>query len=173
MVNKKQLAKPPMLYITQPALKPAEVTMQTSFRGKKQSSNTGEKTGTSSIEKEIRHRNKGKITEEPVQKQSAEAGENENQVNEGQEETGQEKSETPGERRQRFRDMSIEGKVNYFFNLPPHLPKMKCEVSTEEEQYRGYINKYEDGIVHMKVFQRPFQREIPFTEIQDIRLIGF
>ncbi|UOQ43413.1 spore coat CotO family protein [Halobacillus salinarum] len=168
MVNRKRLAKPPMLYITQPTFKPAEVSMQTSFRGTRKGNNpTGDKSASSSLENEIRSRSRGDVENN----ETAVAVQNEIVKKEEKSETKE--NITPRERRQRFRDMSLEEKVDYFFQLPPQVPKMKCEVITDEEQYRGYIQKYEDGIVYMKVFQRPFQKEVPFIDIQDIRLIGF
>lgn len=76
-------------------------------------------------------------------------------------------------RRSRFKDMSLEDKVDYFVNLPSQVPRMKCEVITEEERYKGWIEEYEDGIVYMKILQRPFKVEVSFDQIQDIVLRGF
>lgn len=76
-------------------------------------------------------------------------------------------------RRERFKDMSLEEKVEYFVNLPSSVPRMKCEVFTEEKSYRGWIQDYEDGVVFMKILQRPFRVEIPFDSIESIELKGF
>ncbi|REJ08478.1 CotO family spore coat protein [Halobacillus trueperi] len=183
MADEKRLAKQPMLYIVQPkGLKPAEVPMQTSFRSQR-SSKAEEKTEqppaeAPSTEREIRMRSQNsphrqelaklKTSDEP-EMSGEERGREASAV------SAEEKVEkdAPRDRRQRFHDMTLEEKVLYFFNLSPHVPKMKCEVMTEEENYRGYITDYVDGVVHMKVFQRPFQREIAFEAIQDIRLLGF
>ncbi|MCP3026661.1 CotO family spore coat protein [Halobacillus sp. A5] len=163
MANKKQIAKPPILYITQPNLPPAEVSMQTSFRGESASKNP------SLIEAELRLRNQSTLggerntaTEEAPVSTKAD-----------QEENKEETFASRKDRRQRFRDMSLEEKVNYFVQLPSQLPKMKCEVVTSEETVKGYIQKYEEGMVHMKIFQKPFHKEMAFKEIESIRLIGF
>ncbi|MYL32209.1 hypothetical protein GLW08_05495 [Pontibacillus yanchengensis] len=76
-------------------------------------------------------------------------------------------------RRSRFKEMDLEEKVDYFVNLPSQVPRMKCEVMTEEKSYRGWIQDYQDGIVHMKILQRPFRVELPFESIKDIVLRGF
>ncbi|WP_345240269.1 CotO family spore coat protein [Pontibacillus salipaludis] len=76
-------------------------------------------------------------------------------------------------RRSRFKDMSLEDKVDYFVNLPSQVPRMKCEVITEEERYKGWIEDYEEGTVYMKILQRPFRVEVPFDDIHDIVLRGF
>ncbi|GGF15296.1 hypothetical protein GCM10010954_12400 [Halobacillus andaensis] len=162
MANKKQKAKPPILYITQPNLPPAEVSMQTSFR----SQSTAKKP--SLIESELRMRNQSLINGE------GETTTEEAPPSEPAAETEADSSfGSRKDRRQRFRDMSLEEKVNYFIQLPSQLPKMKCEVTTADDTWKGYIQRYEDGIVHMKIFQKPFQKEVPFEEIQSIRLLGF
>ncbi|QST00844.1 hypothetical protein IMZ31_04525 [Pontibacillus sp. ALD_SL1] len=76
-------------------------------------------------------------------------------------------------RRSRFKDMSLEDRVDYFVNLPSQVPRMKCEVITDEERYKGWIEDYEEGTVYMKILQRPFRVEVPFEDINDIVLRGF
>jgi hypothetical protein len=184
MAEEKRLAKQPMLYIVQPKnLKPAEVPMQTSFRTQRSTSSSldpsNEQTTkeVSSEEKEVRMRRVQAPHKEELSKLKSEASTSAEDKSEAsfvkEVEEDKKKRIAPRDRRQRFHDMSIEEKVNYFFNLSPHVPKMKCEVITEEEQYRGYITDYVDGYVQMKVFQRPFQREVAFDSIKDIRLLGF
>ncbi|WP_281975411.1 CotO family spore coat protein [Halobacillus litoralis] len=176
MAEEKRLAKQPMLYIVQPSFKPAEVPMQTSFRtqrptesGSSQEPNVKE---TPVQEKEVRMRRQQAPHLEELSKLKTEGAAEEVQTK-VEKSAPDAKRTSSRERRQRFHDLSLEEKVNYFFNLSPHVPKMKCEVTTDEEQHRGYITDYQEGIVHMKVFQRPFQQEVPFEAIKDIRLLGF
>ncbi|MFC7062816.1 CotO family spore coat protein [Halobacillus seohaensis] len=167
MANKKRIAKPPILYITQPNLPPAEVSMQTSFHNKNPK-NTHR-------EAELRLRNQMMLKEQETSVKEEVAESKPEEIDEITD-TKQEDSPPQNDRRdrrQRFRDMSIEEKINYFVQLPSQLPKMKCEVTTAEETFKGYVQKYEDGIVHMKTFQKPFQKEVPFTNIDSIRLLGF
>ena len=172
----KRMAKQPMLYIAQPKFKPAEVSMQTSFRTQRSQSAPApaeqpaksEAPSTSLHEKELRLRNQNKAApaaSPPKAKEEAPATRRQRRRN---------SLNLHGIRRLRFHELSLEEKVNYFFTLSPHVPKMKCEVTTNDEnKYRGYITDYKEGIVHLKIFQRPFQQEVPFKDITDIRLIGF
>lgn len=171
MAEKKRLAKQPMLYIAQPKFKPAEVQMQTSFRSQRSStSSTASSSGGTTVqEMELRLRNQSAAGTVEKAEPNAEQSEQEDTPSAEKESPAQK----PRERRQRFQDLDLEGKVNYFFQLSPHVPKMKCEVSTDEEAYRGYIIDYQDGIVSMKIFQRPYHQDVPFEKIKDIRLIGF
>lgn len=183
MADEKRLAKQPMLYIVQPkGLKPAEVPMQTSFRSQRPSKaeekEEQQPAEAPSNEREIRMRRQNSPHRQELAKlqksEELEASGGEGEENPSAVSTEEKvEKDAPRDRRQRFHDMTLEEKVLYFFNLSPHVPKMKCEVTTEEENYRGYITDYVDGIVHMKVFQRPFQREVAFDSIKDIRLLGF
>ncbi|MCP3031962.1 spore coat CotO family protein [Halobacillus sp. A1] len=166
MANKKQTAKPPLLYITQPNLPPAEVSMQTSFRA---NTTAAPKTNTSQVEKELRLRNQQKMKEHEPKSEEREEVPDENYVEEETESARLSRRD----RRQRFRDMSLEEKVNYFVHLPSQLPKMKCEVTTTDHAFKGYIQKFEENIVLMKTFQKPYEEKIPFEDIQSIRLLGF
>lgn len=76
-------------------------------------------------------------------------------------------------RRERFKDMTVEDKVMYFIELPSSVPRMRCEVITAEESYKGWVEDYENGVVYLKILQRPFRVEVPFADIQDIVLRGF
>ncbi|MGV2621838.1 UNVERIFIED_CONTAM: CotO family spore coat protein [Halobacillus marinus] len=179
MAEEKRLAQQPMLYIVQPKLKPAEVPMQTSFRTQRKSVDASVPSAepaakeTSAQEKETRMRRQQAPHVEELSKLKKE--EEQAPGDPPASKAGQEEKRTPTsrERRQGFHELSLEEKVNYFFKLSPHVPKMKCEVKTAEEQYKGYITDYQDGMVHMKVFQRPFERTVPFADITDIRLLGF
>ncbi len=166
MANKKQTAKPPLLYITQPNMPPAEVSMQTSFRA---APAPVPKKNTSQLEKELRLRNQQKLKEDEPKAEEREDVAEEPNIEEETESTRLSRRD----RRQRFRDMSLEEKVNYFVRLPSQLPKMKCEVTTTDHAFKGYIQKFEENIVLMKTFQKPYEEKIPFEDIQSIRLLGF
>jgi len=109
------------------------------------------------------------LEEEAVEEQKpVEVHEEEVQAEEEQE------TETKEQNRKRFKDMSLEEKVYYFVQLPKQVPKMKCQVKTSEGKiFRGLITNYEDGLVHMKVYQRPYQVNLPFETIKEIKLLGF
>ncbi|MFD1017882.1 CotO family spore coat protein [Thalassobacillus hwangdonensis] len=163
MDKQKQRVKDPMLYIAQPKFDPIDAPMQSTYHGRKRNEKADQEAG--------------RVEAEPKA-----ATETEAERYDQQEEAPQAKSEPEEEkkiargaqvRRQRFRDMSIEEKVNYFVHLPQQVPKMRCEVITEETSFRGYISDYEEGKVIIKTFKRPFREEVEFEQIKEIRLLGF
>jgi hypothetical protein len=72
--------------------------------------------------------------------------------------------------KKKFKDMTIQEKVHYFINTPSHLPRMKCEVRTEERKYRGIILDLEDNEVRMRVGRRTVF--ITMEDIIEIQLLG-
>lgn len=202
MGDKKSVAKQPMLYITQPSLQKAEANMQSSYQSKKEERKASAKEkeeGAGKEEKKPRLRTTRRLnlknelrTESPILKEPETKQEELSKVSDAETETENETQSTLDDgnqsdsdeyqddsqharrkRRNKFRDMSLEERVQYFIQLPPQVPKMKCEVSTEEESYRGWIDKYEEGTVTMKIIRRPFHINIPFESIREIRLMGF
>ncbi len=115
-------------------------------------------------------------TKEETESEEPEAVEEEIQETEEDEDSEEERprvSFSNRKRRDRFKDMNLEEKVEYFVNLPSSVPRMKCEVFTGEKSYRGWIQDYQDGVVSMKILQRPFRVEVPFDSIESIELKGF
>ncbi|WP_042148945.1 CotO family spore coat protein [Paucisalibacillus sp. EB02] len=74
------------------------------------------------------------------------------------------------ENKKKFKDMTIQEKITYFLNSSNHLPRMRCEVLTEERKYRGIILNLEDNEVQMRVGRRTVF--IKKEDIQDIQLLG-
>ncbi|WP_079480612.1 CotO family spore coat protein [Halobacillus salinus] len=174
MAEKKRLAKQPMLYIAQPNFKPAEVPMQTSFRSQRQSksaANSAENTSLYEKERRVRSQNAASKVEPQAEAKKEKPEEEKPKTPKAPE--SKQSTSTAKDRKKRFGELTLEGKVQYFLQLSPHMPKVKCEIVVNEDAYRGYIVDYKDGIVQMKTFQRPFQKDIPFKEIEDIRLLGF
>ncbi|MDC3425463.1 spore coat CotO family protein [Aquibacillus sp. 3ASR75-11] len=88
-------------------------------------------------------------------------------------ETGEEVKQKAQNKRRPFNNMTVEEKVHYFLKIPPQLPKMKCEVITNNKSYRGVVTDYQDGLVHMRTFRSPFKVDVPIDDIENIRIIGF
>lgn len=148
MGDRDRIVQKPVLYIQQPQESEVTAPMQSYFYYKKEEKQADKKGN---------------------RKQEATGPNNENR----KPENGIQQNQVP-ERRRAFKEMSIPEKVNYFVNMPDKVPKMKCEVITEEmKKYRGYIQSLKNDLVNMKTFQQPFQVEIPLKVIQDIKLIGF
>ncbi|GGM24640.1 hypothetical protein GCM10011351_08000 [Paraliobacillus quinghaiensis] len=72
-----------------------------------------------------------------------------------------------------FVDMSVVEQVDYLATSRAHVPKIKCEITTEKERYRGIVREIEDDIVKFESFRRPKFHQIKIEEIQTIRLLGF
>ncbi|WP_163529841.1 CotO family spore coat protein [Halobacillus ihumii] len=177
MASKKKTAKPPVLYITQPNLEPAEISMQTSYHSdvpsdqsptqqpsSDQPTSSQQPRRVNNFQNQLRQRStyRKKITR------------NQKDVPKQQNAEQEDQSSDNKENRTKFRDMTIEEKVKYFVNLPAQVPKMKCEVATAEEgQFRGFIEGYNEGVVEMKTLQKPFEQHIKLQDIQSIRLLGF
>lgn len=81
------------------------------------------------------------------------------------------KAETGKKSRKQFKDMNIRERVEHFTNMSPYAPKMRCEVKTTKNTFRGLIMDFKEGIVIVQSGKR--MNEVPFEEIEDIRLIGF
>ncbi|WP_186576018.1 CotO family spore coat protein [Aquibacillus kalidii] len=181
MRRRKKYEHKPMLYIQQPSLEQPSASMQADYRTPKK------KKVEKQENKDVPKHSKLKRVlpkSRPVEKKEKDVvlGDEEvvaeelaeNQLEEVEESSDE--KEPSGEafaRKKRFGDMSIEEKVNYFVGLPTHVPKMKCEVRTEEERLIGVITDYKDGLVHMASVKRPNNREININEIKRIRLLGF
>lgn len=185
MSRKRKIAQEPMLYIAQPELKSATASMQSHYRTPvKKSGKTKAPEPESSIkEKELRKRQvdnkkESRITEKG-QEEAVEGKKTEKEKQEKKKDVQEQKpsdknhDDTNKGKRQRFREMTIEDKVEYFVGLPKQVPRMKCEVRTTVETYRGLIVDYKEGVVHMKTIKRPYDREVNIKDIQNIRLLGF
>jgi Spore coat protein CotO len=85
-----------------------------------------------------------------------------------QQDTNEEKNE-----RKKFKDMTILEKVLYFIHTPSHLPRMRCEVITEERKYRGIIRDFQDDNIVMQVGRRGSSTKINLDDVKEIQLLGF
>ncbi|MFP7168810.1 CotO family spore coat protein [Terribacillus sp. 7520-G] len=72
-----------------------------------------------------------------------------------------------------FKDLSISEKTRYLLNLPSQIPRMKCEIVTEENSFIGTISGIEEDVIQFKSIRRPFKREIKLSSVKDIKLLGF
>lgn len=70
-----------------------------------------------------------------------------------------------------FNDLSIQGKIDYFINLPAEMPKIKSEIVLDKDVYRGYI--LQDNGDKIVIETGRVEEIINKNEINDIILIGF
>lgn len=79
---------------------------------------------------------------------------------------------TPKEHNKSFKQYSISEKIHYLLHFPQGLPKLKCEVVTNELTYRGWLVKGNDSSILFESFNRR-RDEIFVKDILDIHLISF
>lgn len=73
----------------------------------------------------------------------------------------------------KFKDMTIKQKVNYFISRPDHAPLIRCEIKTNEKNYRGVITGFENDHVLIRVGRMSSSSEVALNDIINIRIIGF
>lgn len=73
----------------------------------------------------------------------------------------------------RFKELSMEEKVEYLLHLPPGVPKIKCEFETKEEKYHGIVIGYADGIVHIFQKKKPNKLSLKIEDIISINRKSF
>ncbi len=162
-MGEKKFAKSPLLYIHQPSIGTPKAPMQHQYTTPKKA--PAEQTVTQETKsvqtRPIRRDNFSKKSDSQAEDPSEETDESD------------ENDESSDQERKKFKDMTLHERVDYFVNPPKHVPAMKCEVKTEERNYRGTIVDFKEENVIMRVGRRNSTTAIPFDSINDIRLIGF
>lgn len=159
MGDRKQ-PKSPLLYIQQPHIKTPEASMQSHYMTPKKQRDTKVQ---NSIKRPVSRQKFTKLKDDDQKEtfESSEANEEE-----------QAEVDAPQEKK-KFKDMTLEERIDYFLTTPEHVPVMKCEVKTNGRNYRGIIVDQQDDKVYMRVGRRTTPTAIPFETIKEINLIGF
>ncbi|ALX48615.1 CotO family spore coat protein [Lentibacillus amyloliquefaciens] len=153
-------AKSPLLYIHQPHIKSPKASMQSHYMTPKKQNDTTAQSNKKRIGTR-HHFNKSKDYDEEDIAYSKESDE------------AQEEEDQDPEEKKKFKEMTLEERVNYFLDTPEYAPVMKCEVKTDGRNYRGLIVDYQDDHVYMRVGRRTTPTSIPFDTIKEIKLLGF
>lgn len=77
------------------------------------------------------------------------------------------------EKKQSFKNMSIEEKIEYFLHTPNFAPRLKCEIQTSQRTYRGVITGSEGNDVFIRTGNRSTSTKISLDDIKHIKLLGF
>lgn len=72
-----------------------------------------------------------------------------------------------------FAEMSLIEQVDYLAASPGFMPKIKCEIITEEERFKGIVRERKEETVYIETFKRPRYHQVLLNEITSIRLLGF
>ncbi|MFC4403270.1 CotO family spore coat protein [Gracilibacillus xinjiangensis] len=75
--------------------------------------------------------------------------------------------------KKKFKDMSIEEKVEHFAAMPKHLPRVRCEIITDRKKYYGFIHDYQNEMVSIKTPSRVEEVAVPIQQIKAINIAGF
>ncbi|NBJ70913.1 MULTISPECIES: CotO family spore coat protein [Clostridia] len=151
----KKYAKKPLLFIHQPNERDLHAPMQHMYVTPKKEQRV-KSTTDGGKKKAMRHPSFNKNftnQEEEVEKETKE-------------------SEQAGEK-PKFKDLSIEEKVDYFIKSPSYAPKLKCEIKTEQRTYRGIITGAEENDVFIRVGNRSSSIKVSLDDIKHIKLLGF
>lgn len=151
----KKYAKKPLLFIHQPNEGQMHVPMQHMYVTPKKEQNETSTNG-GEEKKGMRHPSFNK---------------NYNSKEEYEQEEKLKQNQT--EEKQKFKDMSIEEKVDYFINSPSYAPKLKCEIKTDQRTYRGVITGAEGNDVYIRVGNRSASAKVSLDDIKHIKLLGF
>lgn len=73
---------------------------------------------------------------------------------------------------QRFKQLDLEGKLQYVLQIPAQLPPLKCDVITVRGSYRGIITEDHHDKIWMRLHNR---KEVAISKdmMKDIHLVGF
>lgn len=71
-----------------------------------------------------------------------------------------------------FKNLSIPEKVKYLASLPSEVPRIRCEVATKEDKYRGIMVKENEKEIEFRILGNEHVT-IKKSEIIAIQLLGF
>lgn len=167
MENKK--TKEPLLYIEQPTFSKPKAFMQENYSSltKPKVKQPEPPVQESLVIERRRRRNPffDLLEEEVITEVNEEESEKDRTTENNLKETKEESDDL------KFNDLSIQGKIDYFINLPPEMPKMKCEIELTDDVFRGYILEDKETEIVMRTgrVNETFKKE----DIKNIILIGF
>lgn len=159
-MGEKKFAKNPLLYIHQPSIGTPKAPMQHHYTTPKKAP------AEQAVTKETKNVQTRPVKRDNFSKKSVSEEDDTN-------EAADESDESSDQERKKFKDMTLNERIEYFVNSPKHVPVMKCEVKTEERNYRGIIVDFKEENIIMRVGRRTSTTGIPFEKVDDIRLIGF
>lgn len=180
-MGRRKIARDPLLYIHQPKVRTPKAPMQDHYRTpkKQKESEIPPEKKPQQTQRTIKRKSHGKSGEYPFKNEQpfpskADEWDDTYTKKPADNLSSQElEEESQSADRIKFKDMTIEEKVNYFINQPRHVPKLKCEVETNERKYRGIITDFQEDQVFIRVGRRTSNTEIPLNEIINIRMLGF
>lgn len=153
----------PLLYIYQPFSKTPSNNMQEMYTNKQEIEKPKE-------EKKLGGENKKKISlakkEEVPEPIPIEVSKLDNQQS-----ISDEKQRPLFNRVKGFKEMDLKERLDYLIHFPKVLPPVPCVFYTEDQNYQGYLLKYENDQATIQ-FHDQTTKTIALSEIRDVILIG-
>jgi hypothetical protein len=172
----KSLKSQPMMYITQPEFEIINVNMQKTYVTK----------GVGKANKKDQNANQAVSLDESLAKEKKELLKNDQKKPNDEVESVHKKEEASkktdevkekavhsDEQKKRFRELSVEEKIEYLLQLPYGVPRIKCIFTTNEKSYRGIVSDYKNGKVVLRVVTKPHKVTLGIEEIVSIQMLGF
>lgn len=168
----------PIVFIDQPDFSMPQASMQ----GEYHSSNDDRPAVTPKTQRPIRlpqiKREQQSIVVESEQEKEVmipvtEEDQNEVAVEEEEEKTNEQEDRKQTYVKKPFTKMTIAERIDYLVAPSTYTPRMKCEVATKDERFRGKIVAKEEGKIKFESFKHPKFHQIDINQIESIRLLGF
>lgn len=189
-MKRRKYAREPLLYIDQPTANTPTAPMQHSYTSAKKKTNKSASSPPTHSESRVAPQKP--IKKRPSLNSFSTAMANSNEIKEPQPQVKKKRPSFPTQEleemesssssfeevteenileRKKFKEMTLMEKIDYFITSPNHLPRMRCEVVTNDNKYRGTILDKEDEVIKMRVGRRT--TVISIEDITEIRLLGF
>lgn len=171
-MGRRKFAKDPLLYIQQPTEGTAKAPMQDHYRTPKKptASEIPPEKNPQQKPRTIKRKTYGLSEGHQVKNEQPGQHSAETADNSAPDELEEKKSTAD---RPKFKDMTIEEKVEYFMSRPRHVPKLRCQIETNERKYRGIITDFQENHVFIRVGKRSSSTKISLDQITNIRMLGF
>ncbi|WP_416828773.1 CotO family spore coat protein [Ectobacillus polymachus] len=179
MGKKNDLEQEPLLYITQPQVQKARVSMQQSFiikadkRGKNQERTEDENSNSSRVQEPPKEDDKQYIVKSTViEKSTLIEKVEESQTKEEVAELAPPVIDSDVEEsvRKSFKDLDNKQKIYYLLNRPHYIPEVLCQLKTQSGLYIGYVKSFEDEMVTLRAYNQLSIIKIPYSDIITIQM---
>lgn len=145
-MSSSEIHQEPFLYITQPKLKPPERKMQVFYSTREEKEEQKENgVFIPSVEKETIAKEQSKEQERPKNYLRP---------------------------LKTFRNMTIDEKIDYLGDFPPHIPPPTCIFMTEKTEHRGVFQEKVGEEIKIKITDQK-EEMIKIDELTDIKMAGF
>lgn len=174
MGKKNGLEQKPLLYITQPQVQKARVSMQQSFIIKADKREKIQETTDKDFNK------LGQKVQEPAKEDNKQYTVKSTVIEKVEDILPKEEevqldppvidSDLEESVRKSFKDLDNKQKIYYLLNRPHYIPEVLCQLKTQSGLYIGYVKSFEDQIVTLRAYNQLSTIKIPYSDIITIQM---